>query len=283
MTAIMMHWKPLMLVFVTDYDITPMPAPSASSAPLEIEMIPLATHLDRKRAKMAIARAACLGCVVSWPMPGAAQTAPSSPSTPPSQLQPSSNVVLVKPAPSQPDWSKACAKDATGKIDACFTTRDFVSQQGQPALAVAVYDVKGGPQGGMRFVRVLLPLGVLMAPGIRAVIDQGQTLQGQFSACMATGCFAEIPALKDETIAQLGRGEKLVLTSTTVAGRELSFQVPLAGFGKAFDGPPIDASVLAEQQRRSQEEADRRTSEMLRKLNSGTEAGSNPSTSPPKP
>ena len=53
-------------------------------------------------------------------------------------------VVQVKAEPSQPEWTKVCGKDQGTNAEICYTTRDFVSDQGQPVLAVALYDVKGG-------------------------------------------------------------------------------------------------------------------------------------------
>jgi hypothetical protein len=54
-------------------------------------------------------------------------------------------------------------------------------------------------------------------------------------------------------------------------GREVTFAVPLAGFGKAFDGAPIDPKVLEEQQKRLQEELEKRSEELRKRLEaSGT-------------
>ena len=49
----------------------------------------------------------------------------------------------VKPEPSQTEWTKVCGKDPGNSAEICYTTRDFVSDQGQPVLAAAIYDVKG--------------------------------------------------------------------------------------------------------------------------------------------
>ena len=44
-------------------------------------------------------------------------------------------VVQVKAEPSQPEWTKVCGKDQNTNTEICYTTRDFVSDQGQPVLA----------------------------------------------------------------------------------------------------------------------------------------------------
>ena len=104
-------------------------------------------------------------------------------------------VVQVKAEPSQPDWTKVCGKDQANNAEICYTTRDFVSDQGQPVLAVAIYDVKG-PQA-QRIVRFLMPLGLLLQPGIRFAVDQGQATAGRYAICFPNGCFAESPVTPD--------------------------------------------------------------------------------------
>src|SRR5215217_7896111 len=110
--------------------------------------------------------------------PAAQPARPAAPAQPPAPgAQPQQNagpmVVQVKAEPSQPEWTKVCGKDQNTNSEICYTTRDFVSDQGQPVLAVALYDIKGA-QGAQRIVRFLMPLGLLLQPGIRFTVDQGQ-------------------------------------------------------------------------------------------------------------
>jgi hypothetical protein len=57
------------------------------------------------------------------------------------------------------------------------------------------------------------------------------------------------------------------------AGREVTFAVPATGFGKAFDGPPIDPKVLEEQQKKLQEELEKRSDELRKRLESNAAGG----------
>ncbi|MFL5210599.1 MAG: invasion associated locus B family protein, partial [Microvirga sp.] len=54
------------------------------------------------------------------------------------------------------------------------------------------------------------------------------------------------------------------------------------GFGKAFDGAAIDPKVLEEQQKKLQEELERRSDEMRKKLEQSSAAGATgaPATAP---
>ena len=112
------------------------------------------------------------------------QPASPAPQQPPAPGQPAAGaqaagpqVIQVKPEPSQIDWTKVCGKDQNSATEICYTTRDFIPDQGQPIFAVAIYDIKG-PQT-QKVVRFLLPLGLLLKPGIRFTIDQGQPTQRQ--------------------------------------------------------------------------------------------------------
>ena len=52
-------------------------------------------------------------------------------------------------------------------------------------------------------------------------------------------------------------------------GNEVVFVVPLNGFGKAFDGKPIDPKVLQEQQKALKKELEKRAVEQRKRLESG--------------
>jgi invasion protein IalB len=194
--------------------------------------------------------------------PAPAAPAPAAPAGQAQQTGPM--VVQVKPEPSQADWTKVCGKDQGSGNEVCYTTRDFVSDQGQAVLAVAVYDMKG-PQGA-KVVRFLMPLGLLLQPGIRFAVDTGQATPGRYAVCFPNGCFAEAPGLKDEVVAAMKKGTTLNVSVQNQMQREVTFAVPLAGFGKAFDGAPIDPKVLEEQQKKLQAELEKRSEEMRKQL-----------------
>jgi len=195
--------------------------------------------------------------------PQAAQPAQPAPAAQPAQpAAQGPAVVQVQPEPTQADWIKICGEDQAAKKKVCYTTRDFVSDQNQPVLAVAVYDVQGEPQKTVRF---LLPLGFMLAPGVRFNVDQGPSQPGKYAICFPNGCFAEVP-VKDDVIAAFKKGQAVMVSVQNQFGREVVFQVPLLSFGKVFDGPPIDPAVLAAEQKRMQDEMQRQAEEMRKKM-----------------
>jgi invasion protein IalB len=200
--------------------------------------------------------------------PAAPATRPAAPAQQPApggaqQQNAGPTVVQVKAEPSQPEWTKVCGKDQNTNTEICYTTRDFVSDQGQPVLALAVYDVKG--QQPQKVVRFVMPLGLLLQPGLRFAVDQGQAIAGRYVMCLPNGCFAEAQ-VKDDFIAAIKKGTNLNVSVQNQMGRELTFAVPAAGFGKAFDGPPIDPKVLEEQQKKLQEELQKKSEEMRQRM-----------------
>ncbi|MBF9194484.1 invasion associated locus B family protein [Microvirga terrestris] len=160
-------------------------------------------------------------------------------------------VVALKAAPAQPEWTKVCGKDERTNAETCYTTRDFVTDKGQRIVAVAFYDVKA--KNAPKLLRILMPLGLLVPPGIRIAAEKSQPVAGRYSSCLPHGCFAEA-AVKDDLVAALKKGTTLNVSARNQGGKEVTFTVPTDGFGKAFDGPPVDPQVLAEQQKKIQEE-----------------------------
>ncbi len=207
--------------------------------------------------------------------PAAAAPAPAQPAAPaPAPAQPNAaqsaagpQTINVKSEPSQADWTKVCGKDNNSGTDVCYTTRDFVSDTGQPVLAVAVYDMKNAAQKQeVKVVRYLLPLGLMLAPGIRFNVDGNQLTAGRFAVCFPNGCFAEAGGVTNEFIAALKKGTTLNIAVQNQTQKEVIFAVPVAGFGKAFDGPAIDPKVLEEQQKKLQAELEKRSDEMRKNL-----------------
>ena len=240
---------------------------------------------------LALAAAALLAAAPALaqnaPAGGAKPKAPAAPAQAPAQ-QPQGagappagpNIVQAKAAPEQPEWVKVCGKDQAQNKEICYTTRDFVTDQGQPLMAVAVYDVKG--EGGQRIVRFLLPLTFLLQPGVRFAVDQGPHTAGRFAICLPNGCFAEAP-ITDAVIGSLKKGTTLNISVQNQMAREVTFQVPLAGFGKGFDGPPIDPAVLEAQQKQLQEQMQKQAEDMRKKAAEQGTAPAAPAPAAPAP
>jgi invasion protein IalB len=203
---------------------------------------------------------------------------PAAPAAPPAE------VIQLKGDPNQADWTKVCGRDAASQRETCYTTRDFVAENNVPVLAVAVYETKLDGGRAERQVRYLLPLSFLLIPGVRTSIDGGQPIAGRYSICLQNGCFAEF-APNEAQFTAFKRAQRITLQVQNQAAREVSFAIPLDGFAKGFDGPPIDPRVIEEQQKKIQEELQKRSDEMRRQMEQGGAAapGAAPGAAPAQP
>ncbi len=194
---------------------------------------------------------------------GVSMSAGASFAQAPKPAQPAGPVVLNL-IPLQSPWTKVCGKDPTGK-EICYTTRDFGQAPNQPpTLAVAVYQVAGDEK---RMARFLLPVGLLLHPGFRLIIDKGEPIQGNFAICFPNGCFAETE-INSPALNALKKATNAAVVVRNQGGQEVTFNVPMKDFGAAFDGPAVDPKVIQQQNeelQRQLEERARQQREMLEK------------------
>lgn len=159
---------------------------------------------------------------------------PAAPAAPPSQKVP------LKAAPDQPEWLKVCQPDPAVNKTLCFTTRDFVADNNQPVMAVAVFEIK---EDKRRFVRFLVPLTFLIPPGVRFSVEGLQPLNARFQICMQQGCFVE-GELNEAALNAMKKATTLRIDVQNQVAQEISFETPLAGFGKVFDGEGMTPEQL---------------------------------------
>jgi invasion protein IalB len=179
--------------------------------------------------------------------------------------------------PTQSDWTKVCGHDNAANRDVCYTTRDFGTQTDQPpVLALAVYDIKGDDT---KIVRFLMPVGLMLRPGFRFSVDKGAAQDGTFEICFPNGCFAEVK-VKTPTVDAMKKGQTVTVAVKNQVNNEVTFNIPIAGFGKAFDGAAIDPKVLEEQQKKLQDEMQKKADDMRKSEAQKTGTPVPPATSP---
>jgi invasion protein IalB len=214
----------------------------------------------QSRAAASAAKAPAAASAAKAPAPAPAPAAPAQPPATQANFD-SGTVLALKPV--QPEWTKVCGQNPADRTEICYTTRDFASEKGQQLLAVAVYEAKGAQ--AQRFVRFVVPHGLLVQPGLRVAVDQGEPVMGRYAICLPNGCFAE--SMIDEAFVEhLKAGTNLNVSVREQTGRTMTFATPLDSFAKGFDGPAIDPQVLQEQQKKVAEEMERRREEMRRRL-----------------
>jgi invasion protein IalB len=231
---------------------TPAPAPGAPRA-------------KPRAAPRAAPAAPAPAAQQAAPPPAAAGAPPAAGGQPPDQ-----QVQLIY-AP----WTKFCLKgqDANAK-QVCFTGKDGRIESGQPVIAAVIIEPEGEPK---KILRVTLPLGMQLVHGTRIIVDGNPPAQAPYVICFQNGCMSDYEATP-ELLANLKKGQNLVVQAINSNGAPLTLPLPLAEFAKAYDGPPTDPKVFEETQKKLQEELQKRAEETRKKLEAAQPAagGANP-------
>ncbi len=210
-----------------------------------------------------------------------ASPAPALPAPAGAAAPAASGPVTVNLVPSPQPWTKFCSKDPGVGKDVCSVIRYFGQTENQPTLAVAIYQVAGDEK---RILRVQLPLGFLIRPGFRLIIDKGDPIDGRFAVCVPNGCFGEAE-VNGAALNALKKAAMTTIAVRNMGGIEVTFALPMKDFGVAFDGPAVDPKVIEQQNAELQkqlEERARQEREALEKQQGITTGGATPTPTPSK-
>jgi invasion protein IalB len=206
--------------------------------------------------------AACMTLPVGAQQPAPAPAPKKPPAAAPAQK---GAPAAAAPAAAQSAWVKLCekanavGKDKDGKeekkeINICLTHHERLDgNTGMVLVSAAVRQVEG--QDKQHFM-VMVPLGMLIQPGMRASIypkdlwEQAQKnekvdesklkgLKFGFTLCHPAGCTAEVEA-PPELLTDLKTAGGLVIFAINAGGQPVGFPVPLVGFEQAYAGAPVD-------------------------------------------
>jgi len=174
----------------------------------------------------------------------------AAPQAPPSTAQ--AGAPEVPPLMYSP-WTKVCPPKGQ-EADArqlCFIGKEGrLPDNGFMVVGALVIEQEGS---GAKILRITVPLGMLVQPGTRLIVDQGQPMTAPYSACFPGGCVAEYEA-SQELIGKFKKGQSMVVQAINGDGSPITVPVPLPDFAKAYDGPPTDQKVIEERQKKLQAE-----------------------------
>jgi invasion protein IalB len=200
--------------------------------------------------------------------PPAATTAPKGPAAqqaPANTQQAPGAAEAQQPQLIYSPWTKFCLKGQEANAQqVCFTGKDGRIESGMPVIAAVLIEPEGDSK---KVLRVTLPLGMQLPQGTRVIVDQGQPMNAPYIICFTNGCMADYEA-SAELIGKLKKGQGLVVQGINSQGQAISLVLPLADFGKAYDGPPTDPKVFEEQQKKLQDDLQKRAEEARKKLES---------------
>ena len=218
---------------------------------------------------LALSLALGAGAAVAQTQPAKppAPAAPGAPGAPGQPQQPTgpTKVDLVSP---EPQWAKFCAKEPNSGRDACATMRDFSTSADQPPMiSINLFELAGEEKRKLRLL--MLPIGMMLKPGFRVVIDKGEPIEGKYDMCFQNACSAEIE-IGAKTLEALKKGTTMSVVMRVpggdVSGHELTFTLPLKDLGTAFDGKPTDPKVLEQQRQELQQQLQKKAEEQRKML-----------------
>jgi invasion protein IalB len=235
--------------------------------------------LSRGAGRWMLGVGACaLALVVVAPAGLAQQAQPKSTAAPKTSAPP-----MAAPAAGQAQdaWVKLCMKnEQTGGKQICLINHEGLEPNtGMVLIAAAVRKAEGEDKQQL-LIRVPTAYALVIPAGVQIRIDDQQPIQLQYSICFPTSCQVQME-LTDDIYQKMRAGKQMVVAAMNIQQKTMGFPVPLTGFSKAYDGPPVDNKVYEEQRRKLMEVFRKRQAELAAKAkqaqqNKGTAAPAAP-------
>lgn len=126
-------------------------------------------------------------------------------------------------------WRVECAGD--GKTLECRAVQQLIAQENKQLVIQLA--ARLGPDKAP-VLSLQLPLGINLAEPIQLKVDAGKEERFPVQTCTTAGCLLNIP-LKDPLLASMRTGTLLKVVVFDTNKRAITIDVPLLGFGLAFD------------------------------------------------
>ena len=162
--------------------------------------------------------------------------------TVPKPLPPRRPVPLPRPVPRAEDqaWVKLCLKnEQTGGKQVCLVNHEGLEPNtGMVLVAAAVRSIEGDDKQHL-LVRLPTAYSLVMPAGVQIKIDEGEPIPLQYAVCFPTSCQVQMELTK-EMFEKMRKGKQMIVAAMNMQQKTMAFPVPLTGFSKTFDGPPVD-------------------------------------------
>lgn len=195
------------------------------------------------------------------------QVAPApAPAAPAAPVQEAAAPPADQPPVVYSPWTKFCGKDQANAQakEVCLTVKEARLETGQFLAGAALIEQQGEEK---KIFRVTLPLGMQLPQGTRMILDKEQPLLGRYIVCLPNGCMADFD-VNAEFVGKLKKGQMLLLQGINLPGQAATYQLPLADFVKANEGPATDPKKFEEDQKKLQDELQKKAEEARKKLQS---------------
>jgi invasion protein IalB len=194
-------------------------------------------------------------------VPAPAAAAPAAPAA----AEPAGAAAGAGGAPEDSAWVKLCLKnEQTGNKQVCLVNHEGLEPNtGMVLVAAAVRTIEGDDKQNL-LVRLPTAYSLVMPAGVQIKIDDGEPISLQYAVCFPTSCQVQMEMTK-ELFDTMRKGKQMVVAAMNMQQKSMAFPVPLNGFAKAFDGPPVDNAKYEEARRAMMEKFHERQVELANK------------------
>jgi len=212
-----------------------------------------------------------LALAIVVPMALAQQAQPKSSAAP--KKAPAAAPLPATAQVGQDAWVKLCMNNeqTAGKQICLINHEGLEPNTGMVLIAAAVRKAEGDNKQQL-LIRVPTAYALVMPAGVQLRIDEEQPIQLQYSICFPTSCQVQME-LTDDLYKKMRAGKQMVVAAMNIQQKTMGFPVPLTGFSKAYDGPPVDNKKYEEQRRKLMEMFRKRQAELAAKAKQGQAAG----------
>jgi len=167
--------------------------------------------------------------------------------------------------PEESAWVKLCLKnDQTGNKQICLVNHEGLEPNtGMVLVAAAVRTIEGEDKQNL-LVRLPTAYSLVIPAGVQIKIDDNEPISLQYAVCFPTSCQVQMELTK-EMFDKMRKGKQMVVAAMNMQQKTMAFPVPLTGFGKTFDGPPVDNAKYEEARRQMMEKFRQRQMELANK------------------
>ena len=162
-------------------------------------------------------------------------------------------------------WVKLCLKnEQTGEKQVCLVNHEGLEPNtGMVLVAAAVRSIEGEDKQYL-LVRLPTAYSLVMPAGVQIKIDDGEPIQLQYAVCFPTSCQVQMELTK-EMFDKMRKGKQMTVAAMNMQQKAMAFPVPLTGFSKTFDGPPVDNAQYEAARRAMMEKFRQRQMELANK------------------
>lgn len=199
--------------------------------------------------------------------PAAAQQAPAGQAQPKSSAAPKTQAAPAAPqaGASADAWVKLCMRnEQTQNKEICLINHEGLEPNtGMVLIAAAVRKVEG-EEAQQLLIRVPTAYALVIPAGVEIKIDDQPPIKLQYAICFPTSCQVQLEVTK-ELLESMRKGKQMVVAAMNIQQKTMGFPVPLTGFSKAYDGPPVDSAKYEESRRQLMEMFKKRQQELAAK------------------